>query len=143
MDVIKYFGGSICHHQELATEVLTEMGLKYSSSEEKRKAVTTARQKYLAAAFLMGSDRQRYGSLIEYLENSFVKGNDEWPNTLNSFYALLMNWKKDQRFTRITSQYGGENGINYHMKGEDSDEQIQTTTGGRGKTGRLGYQGSG
>ena len=110
------------------------------SSQENRKAATTAGQKYLSAYFLMGSDYWRYGYLIEDLENSFAKFNNEWPKTLNRSYALLMNWKNDQSFTSSTLQDSGGNIINHHIRSEDSDTKLQTTTRGGGKTGGSGSQ---
>ena len=135
VDFIESVEGSIGHHPKLATEAIKEMGVIVPSSEENRKAATDARQKYLAAAFLMGSDCRRYGYLIEDPENSFAKGNNEWLKTLDISYALLTNWKQDQRFTGSALQDGRVNGINYHMRDEDSDAQLHTTAGGGGKKG--------
>ena len=102
---------------------------------EKRKVALTYHQKYLASAFLMRSYFQWYGYLIEDVENSFAKFNGEWPKTLNSSYALPMNWNQDQRFTSISFQDGGVKVINYHMWGEDSDANLHTTAGRRGNKG--------
>ena len=121
MGVIKYDGESISHYPELATEPIKEMGVIDPSSEVNKRVSMNTHQKYLIATFLMGSDRRWYGSLIKDTEKSSAKGNDELRKTLNSSYAILPNWKQDQRFKRITLQYDGGNGINHHMTGEDSD----------------------
>ena len=38
-----------------------------------------AREQYLAAAFIMGADRSRFGKLIKDLENSHLLGDDAYP----------------------------------------------------------------
>ena len=54
----------------------------------------------------------------------------------------MANWKLDQRFTSSALQDSGVNGIYYHMRGEYSDAQLHTTSGGGGKKGGYGSQGS-
>ena len=120
---------------------MKQMGMKNPTSEVNKKVAMNAYQKYLVATFLMGSHRRLYGYLIEYTENSSEKGNDELLKTLNSSYTILPNWKQDQRFTISTLQYGGGNIINHHMTGEDSDDQLHTTSGGGGKALGSGSQG--
>jgi hypothetical protein len=43
----------------------------------------------------MGSDRHRYGKLIEDLENDFTQRRDNYPKTLVDTYNLLVHWKQD------------------------------------------------
>ena len=52
-----------------------------------------AREQYLACAFLLGSDRKRYGKLLKNLENRFTQKTDKWPKTITDAYSLLLNWK--------------------------------------------------
>ena len=56
-----------------------------------------ARKQYLACAFLLGSDRRRYGKLLENLENEFTQKTDKWPKTITDAYSLLLNLKQDPR----------------------------------------------
>jgi GTPase Era involved in 16S rRNA processing len=42
-------------------------------------ALKESQEKYLAVAFLLGSDRNQYGKLIENLENDFTQGQDIYP----------------------------------------------------------------
>jgi hypothetical protein len=53
------------------------------------------KEQYLACAFLMGSDRHRYGKLIEDLENDFRQRRDNYPNRLVDAYNLLVHCKQD------------------------------------------------
>ena len=43
---------------------------------------TTAREIYLACAFVINSDVRRYRRLIEELENEYTKGNDNYPHNM-------------------------------------------------------------
>ena len=47
---------------------------------------TTAREIYLACAFVINSDLRRYGRLIEELENDYTKGNDNYPHNMVKDY---------------------------------------------------------
>ena len=48
------------------------LGLDVESVDEVEKAQTSARGEYLATAFLISSDRRRYGELILSLENDYA-----------------------------------------------------------------------
>ena len=61
-------------------------------------AKQTAKQEYLAVAFLLAADRNRYGILIQDLENEFTQGVDKYPKTLTDAYYLLLNWKHDPKY---------------------------------------------
>ena len=75
----------------VATELKKNVGL-LTNAEKK-----DAQDRYLAVAFLLGSDRSRYGKLIENLENEFLQGRNNYPKTVTSAYNLLINWKQDPR----------------------------------------------
>ena len=46
----------------------------------------SAMGKYLATAFLLSSNRRRYGELILLLEKDYMKHNRNYPNTLTDMY---------------------------------------------------------
>ena len=52
-----------------------------------------ARENYLTTAFIVGSDQHRYGLLIKYLEGSYDKKKEVWPQTPNEAYTLFCSWK--------------------------------------------------
>ena len=54
---------------------------------------TTAREIYLAFAFVINSDLRRYRRLIEELENNYTKGNDNYPRIMVKAYQLLNKYK--------------------------------------------------
>ena len=55
---------------------------------------TTAREIYLACAFIINSDLRRYRHLIEDLENDYTKGNDNYPRNMVKSYQLLNKYKQ-------------------------------------------------
>ena len=65
--------------------------------DELAKITTNANQHAKATAFLLGSDRTRYGKLIEDLENDYLQGSNNYPKTVIAAYNLLTNWKQDIR----------------------------------------------
>ena len=73
--------------------------------EQKALAILRARDKYLAMMFLMNSDRNRYGKLIEELGNEYLKGNlQAFPTDLIDMYRIMINWKCDPKQRRIFLQ---------------------------------------
>jgi hypothetical protein len=58
-----------------------------AATDELNAARDGAIEEYLAIAFLMGADRNRYGKLIEDLENAFTQGQDNYPRTVTGAYA--------------------------------------------------------
>jgi hypothetical protein len=97
-DVIEHcWGGSIGVEPVLVDMTLTGFGLATTSAsgEQMATAGNLAQQRYLACAFLLGSDRCRYGKLLENLENDFLQGRDNYPpENLTSACNLLVNWKQ-------------------------------------------------
>ena len=58
----------------------------------------------------MGSDRRRFGRLLENLENDFTAGNDNYPKTLTDAYNMLLEWKDDPR---LLMRMAGNDGISF------------------------------
>jgi hypothetical protein len=105
IDVIEHCGGSIGVEPILVENILTELGLTMStaSTVEATAAGNVAQESYLASAFLLASDRTRYGKLLEDLENDYLQGRDNYPKTLTGAYNLLVNWKQNpNHFLRFT-----------------------------------------
>ena len=80
-------------------QVLCSQGINVDDATEAQEETAELEgiQWYLALAFLMGSDRSRYGRLLEKLENDFTAGNDNHPKTLTDAYNMLLEWKDDPR----------------------------------------------
>jgi hypothetical protein len=99
VDVIEHCGGSIGQEPGLVQKVLQDRGKSSNTAtaDETREAQNAAQQQYLAVAFLLGSDRNRYGKLLEDLENDYTQGQDNYPKTVTAAYSLLTNWKQNPR----------------------------------------------
>jgi hypothetical protein len=66
-----------------------------ATKEQMADAMKASQDKYLAVAFLLGSDQNRYRKLIKNLENDYTQGQNCCPKTLTTAYSLLTNWKQD------------------------------------------------
>ena len=51
-----------------------------------------AREKFLVATFLLGSDRRQYRGVMTQLSNDSSKGQKIYPSTVQNLQALLMAW---------------------------------------------------
>jgi len=98
-DVIVHSGGSIGHEPGIEAAVAAETGAVIATmTKAQGDALSkTAQERYLAVAFLLGSDRSRYGRLIKNLENDYLQGTNHYPTTVTGAYNLLTNWKQDPR----------------------------------------------
>jgi hypothetical protein len=97
--MVEQFGGELGVD---SGEVKSELALKgiylhRATDNEMTVASIAARGKCLAVAFLAGTDKQRYGRLIEELENDYSKGMNNYPVTLTSAYKLILNYRNYQR----------------------------------------------
>jgi hypothetical protein len=81
----------------------------------------------------LGSDRNRYGKLIEDLENSYLQGNNNYPKKVQDAYTLLVNWKQDPRnMVRMGGMWG--DGVVFNNNGTESENSGTTlVTGGAWK----------
>ena len=103
VDVATAYNGQM--HDQAIVDIATERfqagvaddatRVTYDALTEAQKLVvqTASSELYLATMFIHQSDRRRYGKLSEDLENSFTKGNDDYPNNLVSAYHLINEYK--------------------------------------------------
>ena len=120
VDVIEHTGGII----GLEPGIMKAFNLKYGRAANKvltaaEKAVT--KDNYLATAFILGADRNRYGKLVEYLENAFLQGRNDYPETLAGAYNLLLNWRQDPRNQLHAG--GSNDGVAFTTTSEGDDEE--------------------
>jgi hypothetical protein len=106
----KESGATIGSHPGGVTEILTHTARDAANPTdvEQNTALKTATDRYLAVAFLLGADRTRYGTLVEEIENEYLrnKGSSSsagtYPATVPEAYDYLCNYKKDpQNLTRL------------------------------------------
>ena len=157
-DILNHIGAGIGDDDAIMKQVLRSQGINIedATDDQEEAAELTGIQWYLALAFLMGSDRNRYGRLLEKLENDFTAGNDNYPKTLTDAYNMLLEWKDDPR---LLIRMAGNDGISFATHTvEPNEEQVaciesthheetpsthaNTTMGQRGR-GRGGGRGGG
>ncbi len=88
-----------------------------------------AKNAHLACAFLLGSDRNRYGKLIEDLENDYSQGQDRYPKTITAAYNLLVHWKQNPQNRIRALGTSVTSGVAFTNMG-DEDETTLTNVGG-------------
>ena len=100
-------GASLGMEQQAIQEILAEDANDPANptDAETVAAVQKSQDMYFAVALIMGADRDRYGKLIEDLENARLQGDDKFPTTLVDAYTLLVHWKRNPRnITRMLNQ---------------------------------------
>ena len=98
-DVLNHVGAGIGDDDAIMKQVLRSQGINIedATDDQEEAAELTGIQWYLALAFLMGSNQNCYGRLLEKLENDFTTGNNNYPKTLTDAYNMLLEWKDDPR----------------------------------------------
>ena len=122
-DVLSHIGAGIGDDMAIMRQVLRsqDINVDEATDAQEEAAKTEGTQWYLALAFLMGSNRSRFGRLLEKLENDFTAGNDNYPKTLTDAYNMLLEWKDDPR---LLMHMAGNDGISFTTNTiEPSDEQ--------------------
>ena len=140
-DVLTHIGAGIGNDEAITNQVLRSQGVDVDDvmDAQQETAETEGIQWYHALAFLMGSDRSRFGHLLEKLENDVTAGNDNYPKTLTDAYNMLLEWKDDPR---LLTRMAGNDGISFATntvqtnEGPQEAETTHTNTtlgqGGRG-----------
>ena len=81
-------------------------------------AAAEGKDMYLTTIFILGADRKRYGRYLEDLHNSYLQGNNKYPNTLVSVYNTLNGWKDDHcNYVSLTGSANDR--IHFAMTGRD------------------------
>ena len=122
-DVLSHIGAAIGDDTAIMKQVLRsrDINVDEATDVQEESAATEGIQWYLALAFLMGSDRSRFGRLLEKLENDFTAGNDNYPKTLTDAYNMLLEWKDDPL---LLMRMAGNDGISFTTNTiEPNDEQ--------------------
>jgi hypothetical protein len=151
VETAKESGATIGPHPAGVTKCLTAIAVDVDipTTSERAVSVKLATQRYLSAAFLLGADRVRYGTLIEEIESEFLRNKGmsstagTYPTTVAEAYDYLCNYKKDpnKNLSRLLGQNAGGNlntGVSFIQDeswdddAHDSQEQAFATHGGPG-----------
>ena len=135
VEVIEHCGGSIGTDLGAVEQVLDELSLTRDTAtqDEITAAVESAKERYLAVAFILGSDRSRFSGVIQDLENSYTKDADVYPKTLDAACTRLTNWVDDPKANQFHVKSGGvafaTDGTESASTGGDVSEITMTTAG--------------
>ena len=64
-----------------------------ATSAEKTKAKLEIKEEFMAGLLISSANQKRFGLLKRDLQNSYLKGQDEYPKTVEDAKRLLSNWK--------------------------------------------------
>jgi hypothetical protein len=64
-----------------------------AGQESNRKAMTKAKNRYLAMAMVSAADLTRYSRLLEDLDNDYTEGGDNYPRMITDAYNLTTGWQ--------------------------------------------------
>ena len=126
-DILSHIGTGIGDDEATMKQVLRSQGIDVDEATEAQEenAELEGIQWYLALAFLMGSDRSRYGRLFEELEKDLTAGNDNYPKTLTDAYNMLLQWKDDPR---LLIRMAGNDGICLATNTSETNEEQDADT---------------
>ena len=126
-DVLEHIGAGIGNDEAIMKQVLRSQGIDIDEATEAQEeaAETEGTQWYLVLAFLMGSDRSRFGRLLEKLENDFTAGNNNYPKTLTDAYNMLLEWKDDPR---LLMRMAGNDGVSFATNVLDAEQDTEIGT---------------
>jgi hypothetical protein len=135
VDVVEHSGGGVGHHPGIVKQIAQEKGKAVGAVTEEEKK--EAQERYLAVAFILGSDRSRFGRLIEHLENSYLQGQNLYPKTVTAAYHLLTNWKQERPAQTLPS---GNDGVAFANieDGQVGEGDTLVNAGQQGKRGTSG-----
>jgi hypothetical protein len=96
--VIKQFKGSVGEDNRLVLRELRRAKITLHErhvpgDSEYEHCKSKVQQRYIALAFLMQANQQKYGKLLKDLANTFTMGNDKYPADMTGAYNLLVNYK--------------------------------------------------
>ena len=111
--VIEHYGGTIGRHPKMDEQEIAKLtGAPFDPTESYneniiRASEKKAKEKTMAALFLLGSDKIRYGDMTVDLHNDFIKGNaGVFPATLQGAYSLMVNWRPSFNHRTVAPQLG-------------------------------------
>jgi hypothetical protein len=65
------------------------------------------REYTLGTAMILGTDPDRYSSMIIGVKNASLAGRDEWPKTVPEAYNYLSMWEGDDSSARVARDFEG------------------------------------
>jgi hypothetical protein len=123
VDVIKSLGGSLVDDMHLKDK-LPERELRNGyNAEQLAGARKIIQDKTVAYGILARADRNRYGKLIEEIENDFLNGNNDYPKTPMEAYNLVVNYRSYNNNQKRPATQGGLDHVAFLDEGKGNDKK--------------------
>ena len=121
LNVIDHCGGQVGAHPGPMSEKMIDMSIDPNnfSPQHFMVAYKTVREEHIDTCFMHGSDKQRYGGLLQDYENSYIERVGRFSKTLTDAYNLLVKYKQDKCFVNVDRISDGDNFLN---PGEEEDK---------------------
>ena len=129
LDVIDHSGGTIAGDSGIENMILNEKTTSKENMNDQQLSELKAEvlERFTAVAFLVGADRVRYGRLVENMENDFLQGRNNYPETVSAAYHLLTNWKQDPRHgLREVGAVG--DGVSFHNVNDEDGTTLNNNS---------------
>ena len=129
IDVIGHTGGMVGHQPGIERAIMRERGIDPTNATtmQQMEIEKDAQNRYLAVALMLGSDKARFGRLLENLENDYLQGQNNYPTSITAAYNLLTNWKQDPRNLIHTSGPVND-GVSFtNVDGEHGEQDIEVS----------------
>jgi hypothetical protein len=115
VNIIKSLGGTLVDEMHFIDEL--PPNANGHSQDQINQAKEQILEKKISYGLLVRADRNRYGKLIEEVENSYLKENNDYPRTPTEAYNLLVNHKNYNSGERNLSQTEGLDQVAFVMEG--------------------------
>ena len=130
IDVIGHTGGMVGHQPGIERDIMRRersIDPTNATTMQQMEIEKEAQKGYLAVAFMLGSDKARFGHLPENLENDYLQGQNNYPTSITAAYSLLTNWKEDPRNLRRTSGPVSNGVLFTNVDGEHGEQDIEVS----------------
>ena len=97
VDVIEHCGGTFCDDTHMRNLVLDGRDINDLTAKELKAVDKAVRGRVLGVAFILTSDRGRFGKLIESIENDYIEGRNRWPISVEDAYHRLTYYSNNPR----------------------------------------------
>jgi hypothetical protein len=99
IDVVNHIVGTYGVKTGLLIQAAATQGKDIIHLNDAEKA--EAKEQYIAVAFVLGADKNRFGQLIDKLQNDLLQGYDGYPKTLSAAYHLISNWRVESIYVSM------------------------------------------
>jgi len=95
--------GGVIGNEKLFIDHDVYADIEEPSEEDLEEAQKRCKEKFLGYAFIAKADHDRFSKLKEELQNEYLKGQDNYPNSAVEAYHMLTNCKLPSKSTSTSS----------------------------------------